>query len=688
MHLYNELNEIPIPDFAHPDGYRVYTNYPVGNGNTKKLYIGQYANKEEGTFYANENFRLYYPQEWANAYEKVNPPHYRYNVGMYAMTLTLSHKNRLYQSLQDCFGPLYGNAILDFAMYSIMERSNVAYRFKPAMEHEVIFSKDRKDDDWLSRLFNNLITEDMIHQFRIRWLQECVNQGIKKVWISIDGSNSDNECQIGDFACKAENKSGTNKTAISYLYAIDAERGRPVSFTINHGDEVDSKAFVEMCELLESSNLEIEGVIIDRGFLTHNVLSLAASRNLQFVVMLKQDTYGHTQMVMDYGDELYWNLDHLIGTDALFGISDGPRQVFGAHEETAYINLYFDGKNGSERKVAFANKIFTEKQNAIAQIAAGKRPVISNSMTPYLGVEDMSEEGAPSNPGGNYKVSTKDVANKVLYKKGFESIASSSDLGPVEVNRIYHLRDTSEKQFMICKSMIGSSVFRIHTDEGIISKEAICFIAAILRREISIACENIGQKPSIMLSLIDRPAMALMGNGSYKYIHDMKDPLEKLFTSVGCTKEDFETIAGDVNEREKTQGRGVSQYHRSPAEIRMAHMRLKEAIRAKTVSDTGVEPPADGDQNIKPVRRPGRPLGSKNKKTLEREVALKSMPATPKRKPGRPLGSKNKKTLAKEATGMVISKRKRGRPPGSKDKSPRTRRTRQELQKAHQDRES
>ena len=74
MHLYDELNEIPVPDFAHPDGYRVYMNYPVGNGQTRKLYIGQYARKEEGTFYANENFRLYCPGEWAAAYEKENAP--------------------------------------------------------------------------------------------------------------------------------------------------------------------------------------------------------------------------------------------------------------------------------------------------------------------------------------------------------------------------------------------------------------------------------------------------------------------------------------------------------------------------------------------------------------------------------------------------------------------------------------
>ena len=51
-----------------------------------------------------------------------------------------------------------------------------------------------------------------------------------------------------------------------------------------------------------------------------------------------------------------------------------------------------------------------------------------------------------------------------------------------------------------------------------------------------------------------------------------------------------------------------------------------------------------------PVKRGrGRPLGSKNKKTLEREAKIANEPQPVKRGRGRPLGSKNKKTLEREA---------------------------------------
>jgi hypothetical protein len=328
----------------------------------------------------------------------------------------------------------------------------------------------------------------------------------------------------------------------------------------------------------------------------------------------------------------------------------------------------------------------------------GIEPVVKSGMESYLRIEKTSgpdaggtEHGGSVSSGKEpaFRIVPTDLCNKMLYKKGFESIASSADLGAEEVNRIYHLRDASEKQYMICKSMEGSSVFRVHTTEGICSKGLACFIASVLRREISLACEEAGLKPSVMLAQIERPALALMGNGTYKFINNLKEPLSKLFASVGYTASEFETIAGDVNEREKARGKGVSQYHRTPEEIRTAHRKLKKSLKKGSRSEEATEQPAEDDGEIHPARHPGRPRGSKNKKTLAREAAQKlhnGGQQEPKRKPGRPPGSKNKKTLEKESSGITQQqKRKPGRPEGSKDSSPRRRRTKKELQEALKD---
>ena len=500
-----------------------------------------------------------------------------------------------------------------------------------------------------------------------------------------------------------------------------------------------------MCELLESNQMEIDGIILDRGFLTHAVLDLIKARGYRFVIMLKDDTFGHTQMVIDYGSQIYWNVEHLIGEGGLFGISDGPRKIFRDYEDEGYINLYFDARNGCDRKITFVDKLYTKIESIRKQIDKGELPLIDGTLNRYLRIEkvilkaeELPDENKAAFPeketyqqeGSNskstpsvtsvaetqdtqklaakntdalsstsieqtslslidqYRIIPTDLCNKMLYKKGFESIASSENLGPKETNRIYHLRDASEKQFMICDSMLGCDVFRVHTTEGIWSKGIVCFIASIIRNEISLACKALNYKPSLMLPQIEKPSLALLGNGSYKYIQDSKETVLKLFSYFGCEQEDFDILAGEVNECESApNGKGTSQYHRTPKDIREAHrqihMRKKNAEEKKKAQKLDV--PSEEDNEIKPHVPRGRPLGSKNKKTLEREAAAQEGTEKSKtpRKPGRPMGSKNKKTLEREAAGQIKApNHKRGRPAGSKDSKPRTRRTKKELEEA------
>lgn len=69
-------------------------------------------------------------------------------------------------------------------------------------------------------------------------------------------------------------------------------------------------------------------------------------------------------------------------------------------------------------------------------------------------------------------------------------------------------------------------------------------------------------------------------------------------------------------------------------------------------------------------RGPGRPKGSKNKATLEREQAeAAAKKQEEKRGPGRPKGSKNKKTLEREQAEAAAKKQEEKR--GPRSKSPR-----------------
>ena len=64
-----------------------------------------------------------------------------------------------------------------------------------------------------------------------------------------------------------------------------------------------------------------------------------------------------------------------------------------------------------------------------------------------------------------------------------------------EANAVYDLRDSSEKQYSIMKTQLGDSVFRAHNMHRIATREAIAFVASVIRQKIMRKCRDV--KPAI-----------------------------------------------------------------------------------------------------------------------------------------------------------------------------------------------
>lgn len=633
-HIYWELHEIPRPSDSyinHSDG-RVFLMTEDGLGKKKRKVIGRATS--ESMMHPNDLFRYLYPALWSEYYGDRDLPEHELHTGMYALSLGIGYSTNLYPILQNVYGPLYSNAIMDYAMYSIMDRTDTTQLFPDRMAREVLYSKETYSDSWYSDLFSTYMSEGHNHRFRTEWLRECASRGITKAWISIDGSNNDCDVKNSDLCEKGNAKSHTNSDIVSFIWALDTKTGTPVTYFVNNGGMVDSKAFQKMAAFLGSSGIEIEGVILDRGFCSHDVIQMLEECGYPYVAMLKSDTYGHTQMMEDYASEIKWNVRHVVGDDGKFGIS-GNRKIFGNHPQTAWINLYYDGANGTDRSIALVRKIRSAVRDADEDILNHQKPSIPKELTSYLSVK---KKGRSWEVVYNY-----DAWQSALDGKGFCSIASSLDLGPEKVNRLYHLRDVSEKQYMIMKSQLGYDTTRVHTTEGIESKFAVCFIASIIRSEICRSCKKLGYDSNRMIREIDRVVLVLMTDGLYASVNNLSTRQKDLLSEYGVLPEHFKAFADDVNRRRLNPIN--SQAHQLPNKGEAAPKRRGRPPKKKL----------DEELILTPKRGPGRPKGSKNKKTLEREAKQQTTEQLPKRKPGRPKGSKNKpKTTA--------PKRDRGRP--------------------------
>ena len=181
-HVYWEKTEIPIPGFGyinHNDG-RVFV---IEDQTGKRTVIGHATSST--TMHPNDTFRWLYPDLWESAYGARNTIPHEVAVGMYALTLGASYRSGIYPILHQVYGPQYGNAILDYAMYSMLDRSDTTQLFPERMREQVVFSKEVYSDSWYSDLFEHKLTKEQHHQYKVEWIQRCKERGITKAWISI-----------------------------------------------------------------------------------------------------------------------------------------------------------------------------------------------------------------------------------------------------------------------------------------------------------------------------------------------------------------------------------------------------------------------------------------------------------------------------------------------------------------------
>ncbi|MDR0411544.1 MAG: transposase [Treponema sp.] len=634
-HIYWELNEIPIPEGAyinHNDG-RVFLIDRGIRDKEKRQVIGRATG--ERTMHPNDLFKFLYPALWNEHYTAVRVPEHALHTGFYALSLGVGYKSGLYPLLHEVYGPLYANMIMDYANYSILERSDVSQLYRDRMSHEVLFSRQAFSDSWLSEFFEMKISEDQNHQFRIGWLDRCREAGVTRVWLSIDGTNIDCAAQRSELPQKGHAKSRKNTKVVSCIYAVSTESGLPITYFVRDGSVTDGKAFTEIAQFLAGAGIKVEGVILDRCFCSHNVISRLTDIGYPYVVMLRSDTYGHMSMMERYAAQIRWNVRRCVGEEGLFGIHERTR-LFKGYPQEANVSLFYDGANGSARSIALIRKITTAAKDLEQQIAASKKPTVPAEMKKYLSV--VNDEGV-LRVDYNYGAWQKDVD-----QKGYSSVASSADIDAAQADRIYHLRDASEKQFSIMKSQLGYDAVRVHYSQGIENKFAVCFIAGIIRSEIMSACRKLELDTNRMLHEIDRISLVLMPDGTYTAINDLTGRQKQLLAEFGVRDDAFTFFAGEVNRRMLSPI--SSQVHilpgQSPDRKKGRPPKQKEAV-------AGVEE--------QPKRKPGRPKGSRNKSTASQTAPNKGTGQPPRRR-GRPSGSKNKP----KPTEALPGKRRRGRP--------------------------
>lgn len=610
--VYRNLKDMPFPPFAYPDRHdgRVYIIVTDEDGKSRRRIIGHMTDSTPGQerMIPNDYFKSIYPDLFSETYPYEKIPAHEMSIGLYALTLGITDKTGLYALLQSIYGMTDVNSILDYAMFLIADRSCTTQLFEKRMDREVLFSDKLHSDSYYSKFFAKTITEDQHHQFRIKWVKQLVDSGLKRVWLAIDGSNNDCEARqsfLSEYGFpKSHNK---NKTIVGYMYAVDAETGLPVTYYVYEGSVPDCKAFQWMATFLGGFNIEIEGIILDRGFAVEEVFRKIEEEKWKYVIMIPTDTYGHKLMYENHGNDIRWNAEYVLEEDAIFGIADQQR-LFGDHERVSNICLYYDGGSGSLQSIRLIKKIQAAKRKAEAAISNGKRAGIERTLRKYLRIDGEGPD--------RVVVPVYEEWNLSMAGKGFFSLATSDGIGPDEANRLYKKRDTSETQFSIMKSQEGGDVTRVHKTEGIYSKFALLFLSSIIRFKIEEACKKLEIDTNPMIQSMRQITLLYTADNRYQAVRRLNTEQKSLFTEFRIDYDLLEKLAQEYNNRNRTDSKNPE---RSMPSAERPVTRINSRRVGRPPKNAGFENTKDEENSessqAAPVKsKGGRPKGCKDSK--------------------------------------------------------------------------
>lgn len=657
--IYRNLPEIPIPPEGriNHDVKRQVSVYHNTDGRRSRTVIGQATS--EYSMHPTDKFKKLFPDLWSKYYGKKGMRPAALKAGLYAITLAIGEQCGVYEIVQGSFGPEDGNGVMDYCMYNIRFRSSSAQLFEEDMEDHMIFSRNMWSDDKYSKFFNDKKNETKINNFRMRWIDRCVQRNINNVWLCVDGSNNDCAVKDSDLAELGHAKSLRDTEVVGYMWAVNAEDGRPVTWFTNPGGVPDCKAVKEVIEFLGKSEMTVKGLIMDRGFATQEIFDLAEACKMEAIVMLKSNANATQELMTRFAEKIRWSMDYIVDPEPIFGVVDSVK-IFSQSKKLSPVGLFFSGMSHACRAKDLIKKILKAQKEVSRQIQKTPANVsIPANMNRFLQLEKDAD-------GCCIDVTLKSEAcQKAINTKGFYAIASTgkTERSAKEIHDLYALRDVSEKQYSILKSQLNGAVTRSHSDQGVSTRLAVSFIASIIRTEIELACKTRELDSNKWIRKLDKAYFRDINNVYFTVIQE-EQKLDKLLSQFGITKKHFDKICEDVNSsnplRSLTRKMPVITEAEAEAKVQKGRGRTKGSKNKKTLEREAKEQAlrAAGLWVEKPKRGRGRPPGSKNKKTLEREktaaearakVFTPEAPAAKKKGPGRPKGSKNKKTLEREA---------------------------------------
>lgn len=476
----------------------------------------------------------------------------------------------------------------------------------------LLYPKANLTSQRISDFLTSIGTAEKQLDFQKAYIQYVLEHYEQDKNILIDSSGLPNSIHFPLTCQNIHNGKASNEVRL--IFVVQRSTGIPLYYRAVPGNIVDVSTLERVFLHLDSLGIDISSCIMDAGYNSGSNLDLFYDENHKCKI-------GFITRIGS-GDKAF---------------KDMIRDELGTLDEKENLVQYED------------RYLFIKKKTVM---------VGSNKDNPawlYLGLDlaRMSDEQHKLLKRARRSSLTTDEVYEALQAEGLFGVLSGTEIPCEELLPTYYLRQAAEQIFDVAKNYTKLIPLRVRTDATFRGHLLLSFIASCTVKMIQLRLKEANlffgsrlaclrnQKCTIYTNRIVTDEPQKEANDSYKAL------------GIICPAE--------IPVKEGKMIYVPPESGSLPPEKRKHKKRQKSS-----------EKNAEASATTESGKR-GRPKGSKNKKTLEREALQAAQGIVPiKRKRGRPPGSKNKKTLEREALmaaqGIKPIKRKRGRPPGSKNK--------------------
>ena len=592
---------------AHYDSKK---GYPV----VKRTTIGHQCSDSETSMHPTSQYREIFPSQWEElTNERAGEKTIRF--GLFSACQAINSVCGLKDILDESYGVDCANTVMDYAVGSVLFQSDEVSGFETRMKDQLTYAEKPLSDSGYSCFFEAGLPEKDELLFRRKWALQCKEDGVKEVWLCIDGLSENYEGQGVEIAEESA-KPGEDVTDVCFMYAVSAN-GLPVTYDVYSGSLVDAEALKEITDFLSECGIKIRGVILGRGYCDAKSICFLAEKQIEYIIMLREDSDGYAKVAAEFGDQIKLQAEYWIPGTALFGIQR-PIQLFEGFGHEDYVTLFFDHQNREDRIDTVIGKMNAEIERLEKGLQNGEYVSVCDEFSAILSVSGGSEKAVDINTP---------ALQAVFDSMGLYGVVTSAPVSPGELYRNLQLRHESEIAYRTVKTQAGVGIERFQYTVEVRARLSAGFVASVLRYKLEQASKSLGTSVGQVVQDLQQ-LKAKKVNNAYIYESCNNDTVNGVFRYLGV---DSDTVIEEsvrfMNDR--LAGRVPTAPHRKSRAQKEPQPTIQDSVESRVPNRRGVkkgtkrsEVNKDGTPRKRPGVKPGTKRGEFNKD------------GTPRKKPG------------------------------------------------------